>query len=232
MRDSTAQASALRPPGQAARRAGDGKSVRPALFYLLFGLLCSTNVVAVVGFLMSPDIARLVSGQNEHGALGLRGPHRPAARRGRPAPFASIRPGRQHQPPAPRACAATGSPAEQHQYVKLLAQKASELGIETNADRPDPGEPRVGSSSSTRPDARCRRHRGGQRPGPRDDGRDPPGAHRHRRRRDRIRPTRSSPSSASVGIRPDLPEDAVGGPFIDAGRRWPTTSASSTTPTP
>ena len=53
------------------RRAGDGKSVRPALFYLLFGLLCSTNVVAVVGFLMSPDIARLVSGQNEHGPLGL-----------------------------------------------------------------------------------------------------------------------------------------------------------------
>ena len=46
-------------------RRAEGKSARPALFYLLFGLLCSTNVVAVVGFLMSPDIARIVSGQNE-----------------------------------------------------------------------------------------------------------------------------------------------------------------------
>ena len=39
--------------------------VRPALFYGLFAGLLGTNVLTLVGFLMAPDIAGLMNGQNE-----------------------------------------------------------------------------------------------------------------------------------------------------------------------
>jgi murein DD-endopeptidase MepM/ murein hydrolase activator NlpD len=115
-----------------------GRWVRPALFYLLFGLLCSTNVVTGVGFLMSPDIARLVGGQNE---VVL------AAYEDRIAQL-RVEVDRLHS----RQYAQAGNInlqlqelaqqqevlVEQHEYVKLLALKASELGIDTTPVAPVP----------------------------------------------------------------------------------------------
>lgn len=104
---------------------------RPALFYVLFALLCTTNVVSAVGFLMNPDIAYLVSGQNE---IVLQ------AYQDRISQL-RVEVDRLHS----RQYAQAGNInlqllelaqqqetlTEQHEYVQLLAQKASELGLET-----------------------------------------------------------------------------------------------------
>ena len=50
-----------RPAGEATRGAG----IRPGLFYGSFAALFATNVVTLVGFLMAPDIAALMNGQND-----------------------------------------------------------------------------------------------------------------------------------------------------------------------
>ena len=49
------------PPQKAKREPG----IRPGLFYLAFAALFGTNVLTLVGFLMAPDIAALLNGQND-----------------------------------------------------------------------------------------------------------------------------------------------------------------------
>jgi murein DD-endopeptidase MepM/ murein hydrolase activator NlpD len=119
--------------------APDGKGLRPALFYGLFALLLGSNVLTLVGLLMSPDIARLMSGRNETILTAYE--DRIAELR--------IEVDRLHS----RYYVQTGDInlqlqelaqqqevlTEQHQFVRLLADKAHELGIET-ADLPAPVE--------------------------------------------------------------------------------------------
>jgi murein DD-endopeptidase MepM/ murein hydrolase activator NlpD len=105
--------------------------IRPALFYGAFAALFGTNVITLVGFLMAPDISGLLSGQNEvvYAAYEDR--------------IAQLRMevDRLHS----RQYAQAGDLnlqlqeltqqqevlLEQHQYVRQLADKAAELGIET-----------------------------------------------------------------------------------------------------
>jgi murein DD-endopeptidase MepM/ murein hydrolase activator NlpD len=105
--------------------------IRPALFYGLFAGLLGTNVLTAVGFLMAPDIAGLMNGQSETVY---------AAYEDRIAQL-RIEVDRLHS----RQYAQAGDInlqlqeltqqqevlLEQHTYVKQLAQKAAELGIET-----------------------------------------------------------------------------------------------------
>ena len=197
------------------RRAAEGKSARPALFYLLFGLLCSTNVVAVVGFLMSPDIARLVSGQNE---LVL------SAYEDRIAQL-RVEVDRLHS----RQYAQAGNInlqlqelaqqqeilTEQHEYVKLLAQKASELGIETAAIASPSDDGAVDISALANVDVI---------PGEEDIA---AANAQVLGMMDETRLALSAISDAAIestdeilgelrklGIRPELPAEAVGGPFL------------------
>lgn len=51
-------------PAQKPVRA-NATGISPRLFYGLFTLLLATNALTVVGFLMAPDISRLMNGQNE-----------------------------------------------------------------------------------------------------------------------------------------------------------------------
>src|SRR5688500_828236 len=114
-----------------ARSAPWGPGIRPALFYGCFTALFGTNVLTVVGFLMAPDIARLMNGQNE---LVF------AAYEDRIAEL-RVEVDRLHS----RQYAQAGDInlqlqeltqqqevlLEQHQYVRQLAEKATELGIVT-----------------------------------------------------------------------------------------------------
>jgi murein DD-endopeptidase MepM/ murein hydrolase activator NlpD len=114
-------------PSAAHRAAG----IRPGLFYGSFATLLATNVLTLVGLLMAPDIAGLVNGQNE---LVL------SAYEDRIAQL-RIEVDRLHS----RQYAQAGDInlqlqeltqqqevlLEQHQYVRQLAEKAAELGIET-----------------------------------------------------------------------------------------------------
>jgi murein DD-endopeptidase MepM/ murein hydrolase activator NlpD len=105
--------------------------IRPGLFYGAFAALFGTNVITLVGFLMAPDISGLLSGQNEVVF---------AAYEDRIAEL-RIEVDRLHS----RQYAQAGDInlqlqeltqqqevlVEQHQYVRQLAEKAAELGIET-----------------------------------------------------------------------------------------------------
>lgn len=105
--------------------------ISPLLVYPLFALLVAVNVVTAVGFLMSPEIARLLSGQND-AVLGAYEERISQLR---------IEVDRLHS----RQYAQAGDLnlqlqdlaqqqdilAEQHQYVRALAEKAAELGIDT-----------------------------------------------------------------------------------------------------
>lgn len=111
------------------------RGISPGLFYGVFAGLCATNVVAVVAFLMSPDIAGLLNSQTD---VVL------AAYEDRIAQL-RVEVDRLHS----RRYAQTGDInlqlqelaqqqevlSEQQQFVRLLAQKANELGIE--ADVPE-----------------------------------------------------------------------------------------------
>jgi hypothetical protein len=111
--------------GKAARTPG----IRPGIFYGCFAALFATNVVTLVGFLMAPDVAALIEGQNE---LVL------AAYEDRIAEL-RVEVDRLHS----RQYAQAGDLnlqlqeltqqqevlLEQHQYVRQLAAKAAELGI-------------------------------------------------------------------------------------------------------
>jgi murein DD-endopeptidase MepM/ murein hydrolase activator NlpD len=110
--------------------------IRPGLFYGAFAALLGTNVLTLVGFLMAPDIATLMNGQNDTVY---------AAYEDRIAQL-RIEVDRLHS----RQYAQAGDInlqlqeltqqqevlLEQHTYVKQLAAKAAELGIETAASSP------------------------------------------------------------------------------------------------
>lgn len=111
-------------------------AVSPALFYGTFATLLCTNVLTLVCFLMAPDIAALVNGQND---VVL------SAYEDRISQL-RVEVDRLHS----RQYAQAGDInlqlqeltqqqevlLEQHQYVRQLAQKAAELGIETAAVAP------------------------------------------------------------------------------------------------
>lgn len=116
-----------RPKKKPAVRAG----ISPKLFYGLFAALVSTNALTLVGFLMAPDISRLMSGQNEivFSAYEDRiAQLRVEVDRLQSRQFAQagdinlqLQELTQQQEVL----------LEQYQYVKQLAEKAAELGIET-----------------------------------------------------------------------------------------------------
>lgn len=117
--------------GRPARKAGNARSgISPALFYSLFSALVGTNALTLVGFLMAPDISRLLSGQTEivMGAYEDRiAQLRVEVDRLQSRHFAQagdinlqLQELTQQQEVL----------LEQHQYVKQLAAKAAELGLE------------------------------------------------------------------------------------------------------
>ncbi len=125
--------------------------IPPKLFYGLFTVLLATNALTVVGLLMAPDISRLMNGQNEMVFSAYE--DRIAQLRVEVDRLQS------------RHYAQAGDInlqlqeltqqqevlLEQHQYVKQLAAKAAELGIETADLAPaanDADEPLVTGSIS------------------------------------------------------------------------------------
>jgi murein DD-endopeptidase MepM/ murein hydrolase activator NlpD len=120
------------PPQKAKRTPG----IQPSLLYLAFAALFGTNVLTLVGFLMAPDIAALLNGQNDVVVSAYE--DRIAQLR--------VEVDRLHS----RQFAQAGDInlqlqeltqqqevlLEQHQLVKQLAAKAAELGIETAAADP------------------------------------------------------------------------------------------------
>ncbi len=125
------------------------RGVRAGLFYGVFAALFGTNVLTLVGLLMAPDISGLLNGQNEQVF---------AAYEDRIAQL-RIEVDRLHS----RQYAQAGDInlqlqeltqqqevlLEQHQYVKQLAEKAGELGIETADLAPaDDEEPPVQFTSA------------------------------------------------------------------------------------
>ena len=122
------------PPKKVRREHGTG--IRPGLFYAAFAILFGTNVLTLVGFLMAPDISALLGGQND--AVVSAYEDRIAQLR--------VEVDRLHS----RQFAQAGDInlqlqeltqqqevlLEQHQLVKQLAEKATELGINTAAAAP------------------------------------------------------------------------------------------------
>ncbi|HWA19668.1 MAG TPA: M23 family metallopeptidase [Devosia sp.] len=118
-------------PPHATPKTRSKAGINPAIFYVSVTALLVTNVATLVGFVMAPDIARLLSGQSE--AVLAAYEDRVAELR--------VEVDRLHS----RQYAQTGDInlqlqelsqqqeilSEQHQYVKLLADKASELGLDT-----------------------------------------------------------------------------------------------------
>jgi murein DD-endopeptidase MepM/ murein hydrolase activator NlpD len=134
------RAAALPMPFGKVRRAAPAPKlhgIRPLYLYGLFGLLLATNAVTLVGLLMSPDIAGLVGGQNDAVV---------AAYQDRLVEL-RVEVDRLHS----RHYAQTGDInlqlqeltqqqellSEQHQYVKQLADKAVELGLQPAPDSDD-----------------------------------------------------------------------------------------------
>lgn len=109
------------------------KMVHPTMFYATFVTLFATNILALIGFLMAPDIARLVNGQNEvtyaayedRIAMLRLEVDRLHSRQYAQAGSLNL----QIQELAQRQQTLT----EQHTYVKALAAKAQELGLQTAA---------------------------------------------------------------------------------------------------
>lgn len=121
---------------QAKSAAAPAAGIRPGLFYGAFAVLLGTNVVTLVGLLMAPDIAAMMNGQGDTVY---------AAYEDRIAEL-RIEVDRLHS----RQYAQAGDInlqlqeltqqqevlLEQHTYVKQLAAKAAELGIETATAAP------------------------------------------------------------------------------------------------
>lgn len=114
--------------------------VRPALFYGMFALLLTGNALAMTAFLLAPDIARLFNGQTEEIIEAYE--DRLAQMR--------VEVDRLHS----RSYAQAGDInlqlqelsqqqevlLEQHQLVRVLVDKADQLGIETAALSPQAGD--------------------------------------------------------------------------------------------
>jgi murein DD-endopeptidase MepM/ murein hydrolase activator NlpD len=130
-------------PGRSKAGAPARGGIRPRLFYAIFTALFATNVLTLLALLLSPDIASLFNGQT---AATL------SAYQDRLTQL-RLEVDRLHS----RQYARTGDInlqlqelaqqqevlAEQHQYVKALADKAAELGIGAVAPAPVPA-PRPG----------------------------------------------------------------------------------------
>ena len=105
------------------------KSLRPSLFYVIFASLLATNILTLVGFLMSPDIAALINGQNEQSISAYQdriGQLRVEVDRLHSRQYAqSGNINLQLQELSQQQEELT----EQHQYVKALADKATALGL-------------------------------------------------------------------------------------------------------
>ena len=207
------------------------KGIRPGLFYGICAALFATNILTLVGFLLSPDIVALVNGQN---AASL------SAYQDRIAQL-RLDVDRLHS----RQYAQTGDInlqlqelaqqqevlTEQHQYVKALADKAAELGIGPVAATANDAKPLVSPAvpAATSP--------GGDSISTSDAGAAAveKAGHQVREMMDESRTALAAISAAAttstdqilaslkqVGIKPDLPDAAqdvdggVGGPFIPA----------------
>jgi murein DD-endopeptidase MepM/ murein hydrolase activator NlpD len=127
--------------------------VHPALFYAIFAVLLAGNALLVTAFLLSPDIARLLSGQNEQVIEAYE--NRIAQLR--------VEVDRLHS----RSYAQAGDInlqlqelaqqqevlIEQHQLVRVLVDKADELGIEAAALAvPDTGDTALAPPATGNPD--------------------------------------------------------------------------------
>ena len=185
--------------------------IHPGLFYGLFAGLVATNALTLVGFLMSPDIAGIINGQNNQVISAYE--DRVAQLR--------LEVDRLHS----RNYAQTGDInlqlheiaqqqevlSEQHQYVKALAEKASELGLATApiAATASPGTPPLPLGSADEQVAAA--------------------AAGVRQMMDESRSALASISQSAtqstdailtelkgIGIQPQMPDtaDAVGGPFL------------------
>jgi murein DD-endopeptidase MepM/ murein hydrolase activator NlpD len=116
-----------------ASRKPSGRGVHPALFYSTFAALFGTNVLTLVGFLMAPDIAGLMNGQNDRVLLAYEDRiaqlrvevDRLQSRQYAQAGDINLQLQELNQQQEVL--------MEQHQYVRQLAQKASELGLDTVA---------------------------------------------------------------------------------------------------
>lgn len=121
------------PPKVFARAASAGGQggIHPVIFYCVFAALFGTNILTLVAFLMAPDIAALMNGENDRVLIAYE--DRITQLR--------VEVDRLHS----RQYAQAGdinlqlqelaqqqeTLMEQHQYVRQLAERASELGIET-----------------------------------------------------------------------------------------------------
>jgi murein DD-endopeptidase MepM/ murein hydrolase activator NlpD len=119
--------------GRAQHKPAQRSGIRPALFYVMFAVLFGTNVVTLVLFLMSNDVIKLVAPQSEDIVSAYEDRidqlrievDRLQSRSYAQAGNVNL----QLQELAQQQEVLT----EQHQYVKALAQKAAELGIEAAA---------------------------------------------------------------------------------------------------
>lgn len=106
-------------------------TIRPVMFYAMFGALAATNILTLVAFLMSPDIALLVDGQSERTYAAYEDRitrlrmeiDRLHSRQYAQAGNLNL----QLQELSQQQQVLT----EQHAYVKALAVRAEELGIDT-----------------------------------------------------------------------------------------------------
>jgi len=124
-------------PASASRRKPAVHGIRPALFYSVFAGLVATNIATLIAFLLTPDISALINGQNDQVLSAYQ--DRIAELR--------VEVDRLHS----RHYAQTGDInlqlqeiaqqqdmlSEQQQYVKVLADKAAELGL-ASATLPPP----------------------------------------------------------------------------------------------
>lgn len=126
-------------PAKTAARPPARLAIRPAVLYGGFAALLATNALTLVGLLMAPDVSRLFSGQNE--AILVAYEDRISQLRLEVDRLQSrhyVRAGDinlQLQDLAQT----QELLMEQHQYVKQLASRASELGIQTAVARTDAG---------------------------------------------------------------------------------------------
>jgi murein DD-endopeptidase MepM/ murein hydrolase activator NlpD len=124
-------------PITASKKAPSRLSIRPIVLYGGFAALLLTNVMTLVGFLMAPDISKLFAGQND--AILIAYEDRISQLRLEVDRLQS-----RHYVQAGDINLQLQDLAqtqellmEQHQYVKQLADKAAELGIETSVAQSD-----------------------------------------------------------------------------------------------
>jgi murein DD-endopeptidase MepM/ murein hydrolase activator NlpD len=115
-------------------------SIRPLIFYSSFAALLATNVFSLVAFLMAPDISKLFAGQNDSILMAYE--DRISQLRLEVDRLQS-----RHYVQAGDINLQLQDLAqtqellmEQHQYVKQLADKAADLGIDTTAVAEAPAE--------------------------------------------------------------------------------------------